>query len=119
RTACEDADVECGAVANQFQRAAHKATRVLSKYLLSLRVAMMDDLIRIGGAAIHHCAIAVGLEHLSWYVLCRAERAEEFVFVPRPEQDVITPFSIRVIDSVFGELWSLLDSGGAGHVAEP
>ena len=106
-------------VANEFQRTSHQPASVLPEKSLPLWVGMADDLIRIGGAAIHHRAISVGLELRAGRVLRRAQRSEELALIPRTEQDVFAPLGIRVFHPVFGELRPLLDGRRAGHVTEP
>ena len=119
RTAREDADVERGFVADEFQRTAHEKPRMLGQFPLSRRVGMADDLIRVGRAAINHRAIAVGLELFARRVLGGAQRGEKLLFVPRAEQEVIAPLGIRVLDAVFRELRSLFNGRRTGHITKP
>ena len=114
RTAREDADVERGLVANEFERAVHEETRVFRQFPLPRRIGMADDLVRVGRAAIDHGAIAVGFKLLARRVLGGAQRGKKLLFVPRSEQNVIAPLCIRVFDAVCGELRPLLDSRRAG-----
>ncbi len=119
QTAGKDADVECGLVADEFERAADEKASVVAQFLLANRVRMPDDLVRIGRAAINHRAVAVGFKLLARRVLGRAQRGEELRFIPWTEEKVLAPLGVRVFYAVLGQLRPLLDCGGAGHIAKP
>src|SRR5437899_8192925 len=80
---------------------------------------MVNDLVRIGGAAIDYGAIAIALQLCARCVLCRSQGCEKLVLVPRAKEDVIAPFGVGIFDSVFSELRSLLDRCCARHITEP
>src|ERR1700722_1204025 len=79
---------------------------------------MVNDLIRIGCAAIYDRTIAVGFELLAWHVFSRAQGSEELLFVPRAEQDIIAPLRVRVFDAILCQLWPLLDCRRARNVTK-
>src|ERR1043165_7846003 len=79
----------------------------------------MNHLIRVSGAAINHRAIAVRLETIGRRTFGTPQRSQELAFIPRTQQDVITPFRVRVFDAVLLQLRPLLDGGGTRHVTEP
>ena len=80
---------------------------------------MADNLVRIGGAAIHDRAIAIRLQEGAGRVFGRPQRRQELLFVPTAEQDVIAPFGVGIRHTVFGKLRALLERGGGRRVAEP
>ena len=118
RAPCENANVQCGMIADQFERAAHERACVRRQFALTHRVRVPDNLVRVRRAAIDHGAVAVGFELRARGMLRRPERGEELVLVPRSEQDVIAPLDIRVFDPVFSQLRGLLDGRDARHITE-
>ena len=106
-------------IANQFQRTANQTARVLRQHPLPLRVRVTNDLVGISGGAIHHRAIAIALQFRARRVFRRAQRGQKPFFFPRPQQNVIAPFGIRVFDAILRQLRSLFDGGRAGHITEP
>jgi hypothetical protein len=74
------------------------------------------DLIRTGGAAIHHRAMALGLEGGRRGAFSGTQRRRQLPFIPLAQEDVFTPFTIRIGDAIADKLGILLDRGGAGHV---
>ena len=80
---------------------------------------MADDLVRVGCAAKNDRAVAVGLQLLEWRVLGATQRSEKLRFVPRAQQNVITPLGIGVFDPIFGKFRPLFDGRRARHITEP
>ena len=62
RAAGQDADVQRGVIADKFKRAPNQEPGVRGQFPPPHRVGVMDDLVRIGGAAKHHRARTIGLE---------------------------------------------------------
>jgi len=82
------------------------------------RVAVSNELIWIGRAAIKHSSVAIIFEFFWPRGIGRAQRSHEFVLVPRTEEDVVTPLCLRIPNAVLGKGQPLLDGGYARHIAK-
>ena len=112
RASGENADVEGGFVADEFQRAPHH-------FSMRLRQTAAEGLVRIGGRAEHHRPIAFRLQFFQWAVLGSTEALEECAFIPRAEQHISTPLGIGIFNAEWFELRGLLVRRDVGHVTKP